>query len=247
MIQAGLFAGIGGFELAAKWKGWQTAFWCEIDPYCQSLLKQNFNTSIGYGDIRNTDFAIHKGKINILTGGFPCQDISLSGYGKGIYGERSGLWGEFARAIKEISPPYVVIENSPALLTRGFEKVLCDLAAIGYDAEWQCISAADIGFDHIRNRLWVVAYPVTQRWRGILHMLKRGIIETSKEANTLDTQGNPFLRFAERYGEPAVFGMADGLPKRVDVVKRLAGCGNAVVPQIPHMIYQMIEAIESIK
>jgi DNA (cytosine-5)-methyltransferase 1 len=246
MKHGSLFSGIGGFDLAAQWMGWENVFHCEINPFCQRVLKYYWPKAISYADIKKTDFSKHNGSINILTGGFPCQDISVSGKGIGIVGERSGLWNEYNRAIKEINPKYVVIENSTQLLRKGFEKVLYDLSESGYHAEWECISASDFGLPHIRERVWVVAYPSTQRWTGILHMLKRSIVEKNKKTNPLDTSCHPFLRFEQGYGEPPVFRMDDGLPKRLDVVKRLGAVGNAVVPRIPYEIFKAIESFELI-
>jgi DNA (cytosine-5)-methyltransferase 1 len=244
MKHIGLFEGIGGFSLAAEWMGWETKAWCEINPFCQRVLRNHFPEAEGFGDIIKTDFKKYANKIDILTGGFPCQDISISGKGEGIYGIRSGLWSEYYRAIKEINPGYVVIENSTQLLRKGFEKILFDFSEIGYDAEWECISASDFGYPHIRKRLWVVAYPNVQRWKGILHHIKRSITEKNKKTNALDTQCHPFLQFEQSYSQPAVFGMADGLPKRLDVVKRLGACGNALIPEIPYEIFKAIEKYE---
>jgi DNA (cytosine-5)-methyltransferase 1 len=97
--------------------------------------------------------------VDVLAGGFPCQDLSYAGKGAGIDGERSGLWGEYARLIRELRPRYVVVENVTALLARGMGRVLGDLAACGYDAEWDCIPAAAVGAPHRRDRVWIVAYP----------------------------------------------------------------------------------------
>jgi site-specific DNA-cytosine methylase len=100
--------------------------------------------------------------VDVLCGGFPCQDISVAGRGEGIDGARSGLWGEYARLIRELRPRYVVVENVAALLARGMERVLGDLAACGYDAEWDCIPASAVGAPHRRDRVWLVAYPRSQ-------------------------------------------------------------------------------------
>ena len=156
-----LFSGIGGFALAAQWV-WKDDLeivgFCEIEEYAQKVLKKNFpNVSI-YKDITKLNGKEIK-NIDLLTGGFPCQDISIAGKGAGIEGERSGLWSEMYRIISEIRPKYALIENVPMLIHRGFERVLCDLAKIGYDAEWQVIGADDVGARHRRKRIWIVAYP----------------------------------------------------------------------------------------
>ena len=156
-----LFSGIGGFALAAEWV-WKDELeivgFCEIEDYAQKILKKNFpNVSI-YKDITKLDGNKIK-NIDLLTGGFPCQDISVAGKGAGIEGERSGLWSEMYRIISEVRPKYALIENVPMLIHRGLERVLCDLAKIGYDAEWQIIGADDVGAWHRRKRIWIVAYP----------------------------------------------------------------------------------------
>lgn len=156
MTHGSLFSGIGGFELGAQYAGIKTLWNCEIESYQRSILKKHFSKSRQYEDIKN----MHKpAYVDIISGGFPCQDISLSGKGKGIKGERSGLWKEICRVIWEIRPEYIIIENSPALTIRGLEIVLCDLAEGGYDAEWKCISNSEFGFDHKRERIYIIAYP----------------------------------------------------------------------------------------
>lgn len=239
-----LFSGIDGFGLAAERVGWEVVFQVDNDKFCLDLLEQNFKGIKKYDEIRNFNAKPYRNSVDIVSGGFPCQDISIAGLGEGILGTRSGLWSEMARVIEEACPKYVVIENSPQLLNKGFEKILHDLSKIGYDAEWECLSAAEFGYPHKRNRLWVVAYPTVQRWRGILYMLKRVVNERKKAEKTLDTHCNPFLQFEQRCGEPAVFGVDDGLPKRLDVVKRLGSLGNSLVPDIPTEIFKIINAVE---
>ena len=156
-----LFSGIGGFALAASWV-WGDDLdlqgFCEIDSYCQKVLKKNFPDVPIYSDITELQPEWFD-DIDLLTGGFPCQDISVAGKGEGIEGERSGLWFEMLRLISGIRPRYALIENVPMLIHRGLGRVICDLAQIGYDAEWQIISAADVGAPHLRKRIWIVAYP----------------------------------------------------------------------------------------
>jgi len=163
-----LFSGIGGFALAASWV-WgdelELVGFCENDSYCQQVLAKNFPGVPIYDDITELEADGFTG-IDLLTGGFPCQDISVAGKGEGIEGERSGLWFEMLRLISGIRPRYALIENVPMLLHRGFGRVICDLAQIGYDAEWQIISAADVGAPHLRKRIWIVAYPSSKGQRG---------------------------------------------------------------------------------
>ena len=104
--------------------------------------------------------------VDIICGGFPCQDISVAGKGAGIEGSRSGLWSEYARIISEVRPRYVIVENVAALLGRGLERVLGDLAALGFDAEWHCIPASAVGAPHRRDRVWIVAYAGSEQHKG---------------------------------------------------------------------------------
>jgi DNA (cytosine-5)-methyltransferase 1 len=152
-----LFSGIGGIELGFEREGFKTRWFVENNPYCQAVLKKNFPNTIVYGDIRAVDFREVE-TVDILTGGFPCQDVSYAGKRKGMAGERTGLWKEYARAISEIRPRYAVMENVPGLITLGLDEVLADLAEIGYDAEWTTLCASDFGALHRRERIFIIAY-----------------------------------------------------------------------------------------
>ena len=156
-----LFSGIGGFSLAAEWV-WgdelEIVGFCEIEKYCQKVLQKNFTGVPIHEDITELDGNDFK-DIDLITGGFPCQDISIAGKGEGITGKRSGLWFEMHRIIREVRPRYALIENVPMLTIRGGTRVIADLAEIGYDAEWQIVGADDVGAWHRRKRIWIVAYP----------------------------------------------------------------------------------------
>ena len=156
-----LFSGIGGFSLAAEWV-WgdelEIVGFCEIEKYCQKVLQKNFTGVPIHEDITELDGNDFK-DIDLITGGFPCQDISIAGKGEGITGKRSGLWFEMHRIIREVRPRYALIENVPMLTIRGGTRVISDLAEIGYDAEWTIIGADDVGAWHRRKRIWIVAYP----------------------------------------------------------------------------------------
>jgi DNA-cytosine methyltransferase len=162
-----LFSGIGGFALAAKWV-WEDELdivgFCEIDKYAQKVLKKNFPGVPIYEDITKLNGKSFK-NIDLLTGGFPCQDISIAGKGAGLEeGKRSSLWFEMHRIIREVRPRYALIENVPMLTIRGGTRVIADLASIGYDCEWTIIGADDVGAWHRRKRIWIVAYlPDTAR------------------------------------------------------------------------------------
>ena len=166
-----LFAGIGGFALGLeRTGGFKTVAFCEIEPYPRAVLAKHWPGVKQYDDVRTltgTQLEADGIAVDVITGGFPCQDISAAGKQAGIdETTRSGLWSEIARLVGEIRPRYVIVENVSALLSgpserRGgwFGRVLGDLAEIGYDAEWHCIQAADVGAPHLRDRIWIVAHP----------------------------------------------------------------------------------------
>jgi DNA (cytosine-5)-methyltransferase 1 len=157
-----LFAGAGGGILGGKLLGWRTVCAVECDAYAASVLVARQNDGILeafpiWDDVRTFDGRPWRGFVDVVSGGFPCQDISAAGKGEGINGNRSGLWKEFARIIGEVRPRYAFIENSPMLALRGGDQVLSDLAALGYDCRWGIISAADAGAPHLRKRIWILA------------------------------------------------------------------------------------------
>ena len=155
-----LFAGVGMTDLATEAFGFETAITAEIDPFCRSVLQARFPNATHLDDVHKLNLAGYDHLLDcdelIVTGGFPCQDLSLSGYGAGLSGARSGLWSEFLRVISEFHPEYVLIENVAALRTRGLEKVLSDLHLEGYNARWDCIPAGAVGAPHVRDRMFIV-------------------------------------------------------------------------------------------
>ena len=162
MNELALFAGAGGGILGGHLLGWRTVCAVEWEPYAASVLIARQNDGVLppfpiWDDVRTFDGRPWRGIVDVVSGGFPCQDISVAGKGAGIDGERSGLWGEMARIVGEVRPRYVFVENSPALVTRGLGRVLGDLAALGYDCQWTVLGAADVGAPHQRDRLWIVA------------------------------------------------------------------------------------------
>lgn len=152
-----LFAGIGGIDLGLERAGMKCLWQVEYDEYANKVLEKHWPGVKRYGDIRTVDFTKAE-YVDVLAGGFPCQDISNAGKRIGIKGERSGLWQEFARAIREIRPKYVIVENVSALRHRGLDTVLAGLAKSGYDAEWDCIPAQSVGAPHRRDRIFIVAH-----------------------------------------------------------------------------------------
>ena len=156
-----LFSGIGGFSLGLERAGFETVAFCEFDKKAQLVLKKHWPDVPVYDDVRTLTYEHLQTdglNVDVICGGFPCQDISLAGKGAGLDGERSGLWFEFHRLINEIRPKYAIIENVSALRSRGLDEVLRSLAEIGYDAEWHCIPASAVGAPHRRDRVWIAAY-----------------------------------------------------------------------------------------
>lgn len=159
-----LFSGIGGFSLGLERAGMRTAWFAETDPFASAVLRKHWPGVPNHGDVRSVRTGDVE-RVDVLCGGFPCQDISVAGSGRGLEGERSGLWFEYARIIGELRPRYVIVENVAALLGRGLDRVLGDLAAIGYDAEWHVIPAAAVGAPHRRERVWIIAADADRRQR----------------------------------------------------------------------------------
>jgi len=167
-----LFSGIGGFDLGFERAGMRVSWQVELDSYCRAVLARHFPDAARFEDVREVG-ARNLDPVDLLCGGFPCQDLSSAGRGAGIDGARSGLWAEYARIVRELRPRYVVVENVPALLTGGkrwergpIGRVLGDLAEAGYDAEWACLSAGEFGAPHLRKRVWIVAYPARDAEAG---------------------------------------------------------------------------------
>jgi len=161
MNELALFAGAGGGILGGKMLGWRTVCAVEWEPYPASVLAARQNEGFLesfpiWDDVQTFDGRPWRGIVDVISGGFPCQDISAAGKGAGIDGERSGMWGEMARIIHEVRPKFVFVENSPMLTSRGLGRVLGDLATMGFDAQWGVLGAADVGANHQRNRIWIV-------------------------------------------------------------------------------------------
>jgi DNA (cytosine-5)-methyltransferase 1 len=161
MNELALFAGAGGGILGGKLLGWRTVCAVEWEPYPASVLCARQNDGLLppfpiWDDVQTFDGKPWRGIVDVVSGGFPCQDISAAGKGAGIDGERSGMWGEMARIIREVRPRYVFVENSPMLTSRGLGRVLGDLASMGFDARWGVLGAANVGANHQRDRIWIV-------------------------------------------------------------------------------------------
>ena len=168
MNELALFAGAGGGILGGRLLGWRTICAVELDAYAASVLVARQNDGClepfpVWDDITTFDGEPWQGRVDVVSGGFPCQDISACGSGAGIDGERSGLWGEMARVIREVRPRHVYVENSPMLTSRGLHRVLGDLAEMGFNAQWGVLGADDVGAPHVRKRIWIVANAGSRR------------------------------------------------------------------------------------
>lgn len=161
MKHGSLFSGIGGFDLASEWMGWNNIFHCEINEFCRKILHYYWSDAISYEDIKTTDFSVHRGEIDILTGGFPCQPFSSAGQRKGTEDNRY-LWGEMLRAISEICPRFILGENVYGIVTWNdgmvFEQVCADLENIGYKVQPFILPACSVNAPHRRDRVWFFAY-----------------------------------------------------------------------------------------
>jgi DNA (cytosine-5)-methyltransferase 1 len=243
-----LFSGIGGFSLGLeRTGGFETVAFCEIDPYCRRVLAKHWPNVPIYEDIRDVtaeQLAADGIAVDVICGGFPCQDISKSGSGAGIDGERSGLWRECARLVGSIRPRFVIVENVSALLGRGMGRVLGDLATIRFDAFWECVPAAAIGAPHERDRVWIIAYPSEDR----MGELARRHFASNVQWNLAQVESKRHAVTAWATATGVSGGVAgflemvsggcfdDGVSEGVDAL------GNAVVPQIPELIGNAILA-----
>ncbi|MFN4278319.1 MAG: DNA cytosine methyltransferase [Ferrovibrio sp.] len=231
-----LFSGIGGFARGFHAAGIETVAFCDSDPAARCVLQKHWPDIPVYHDVRDITrerlLADGIPRPNIISGGFPCQDISIANpKAVGLDGERSGLWWEFHRIVEEIHPEFVVAENSPQLRSRGLDRLLGSLDALGYDAEWHCIPAAALGAPHRRDRLWIVAYARSA-----------GLATSEREALLSPGWWQERGATSQRCrwpAEPNVGRVAHGLPGRVH---RLRLLGNSVVPIIPQLIGEAIRA-----
>jgi DNA (cytosine-5)-methyltransferase 1 len=239
-----LFNGIGGFPLAASWMGWENIFHCEIDDFCNRVMKKHFPESIQHGDIKQQDFSSYRGAIDLLTGGDPCQPHSLQGSKKGKEDSRY-LWPEYYRCITECRPGRIVNENVEGSIYNGIlDQKIGDLEAIGY-ACWPplVIPAGATGALHIRNRIWLVAY--SDGWR----LDQRGIASIQEYAGArcgLQYSGVSAAEWSKGSHKGELLRMAHGFPRELDRAKRMKGAANAIVPQVAYEIFKAIEAFEQL-
>jgi DNA (cytosine-5)-methyltransferase 1 len=227
-----LFAGIGGFDLGLERAGFEITWQVEIDPYCQRVLAKHWPHVQRYGDIRAIDWATVP-RVDLLCGGFPCQDLSFAGKRAGIDGERSGLWSEYVRAIRALRPRYILVENVPGLLTNEYMgRVLGDLAACGYDAEWSVLSACAMGAPHTRERVFILAYAESCAAEECSMELSQGLQGQPGGMGGAISTGNSWA-----IHQPGLVGVATRIPDRMD---RCEAIGNAIVPQIAEWLGRQI-------
>ena len=245
-----LFSGIGGIELGLERAGFETAWFCEVEPYACAVLKKNWPGIPNIGDITAVDWRTVE-RVDVLTGGFPCQDISIAGKRRGITGERSGLWKEYLRAIRHLRPRFIIVENVARLLRSGIWVVLEDLAKEGYDAEWRVFRAQDFGAPHKRERCFIIAYPHEERRDDGSYLqlvdevcanqeweLEKNIQSRRERQRWL----NEVCQADDGTISKADFcGVDDGFPEGL---YRISLCGNAVVPQIAEAIGKAIRGVE---
>lgn len=246
MTHIGLFEGIGGFSLAARWMGWETKAWCEWNEDCQAILKQHFPEAEGYGDITQTDFKKYAGTIDVLTGGFPCQPFSIAGKRKGKEDERY-LWGEMLRAIDEIKPGYVVAENVYGLLNidrgRTVEVICTDLESIGYEKPVVFDTTSDcFGLSTLERHIWIITTTVDKR-------CKRSLQSTDQDKRNTERQiSGSYQREGNRWdiSETRFCGVGERVSDRLDKSDkaRLIQIGNAIPPQAALQIFRVIEKME---
>lgn len=234
MRHGSLFSGIGGFDLAAQWMGWENVFQVEIDPFCNNVLKKHFPQTEKYGDIKKFEGTKYHGAVDVISGGFPCQPFSLAGEQKGRSDERF-LWPEMLRVIRECGPEWVVGENVYGIINSDggmvFEDVFNSLDLQGYETLAVIIPACAVGRNHIRERTWFIAHS---------NKMGRSLCEECLPWRSLSRN---WVDRTERDGwdaEPSLLRMDDGIPKKLDG-DRIGHLGNAIVPQVAFEIFKAIQ------
>jgi DNA (cytosine-5)-methyltransferase 1 len=249
MTHASLFSGIGGFDLAAEWVGWDNIFHCEWNPFGQRVLAHHFPNSKSYNDITKTDFTIHRGQIDVLSGGFPCQPYSMVGKRLGKEDERH-LWPEMLRTIKEVEPTWVVGENVLGIVNWGggvvFNDVQVDLGNQGYEVQAYILPACSQNAPHRRDRVFFVAYSNKIRFSTEM--------ENGKLARdfgfTISNKRDSWDSFPT---QSPICGGDDGLPKELDSIsiskykkESIMAYGNAIVPQVVYEIFKAIQSFDDL-
>lgn len=253
MTHIGLFEGIGGFSLAARWMGWETKAWCEWNKFGQRVLRYHFPKAEGFGDITKSDFTKYEATIDILTGGFPCQPFSLAGEQGGGSDDRY-LFPEMLRAIREIKPRWVVAENVYGITSPKFKEVFKEiyssLEAEGYEVMAYIIPASAVDAPHKRERVWFIAYACGDGQQGG----KQGLCKAFEQGyDEKDLPSSGIWRSEWRNGlpTPRIFRDDDGLSERLVGItipswrnESIKAFGNAIVPQVALQIFRVIEEME---
>lgn len=235
-----LFAGIGGFDLGLERAGWQCVGQVEIDPFCQKILAKHWPNVPRFDDVRTVTGELVRercGDIDAIVGGFPCQDISVAGKGEGINAERSGLYWQIHRLAAEVRPRILLLENVPALRTRGADDILLSLAKINYVGWPLVVGDWSLKAPHQRNRCWIVAVSSESRCEE-----GSGILYSNACQATVGIWPSERLEFSRgnsggirRLPDSEFCRMDDGIPERLDI-DRIAALGNAVVPQVAEVL-----------
>ncbi|MDU2022523.1 MAG: DNA cytosine methyltransferase [Leclercia adecarboxylata] len=242
MNELALFAGAGGGILGGHLLGWRTVCAVERDAYAAQVLAQRQNDGILrpfpiWSDVRSFDGKPWRGIVDVVSGGFPCQDISANGHGAGIDGRRSGLWSEMARIINQVRPKFVCVENSPRLRGKGLAVVIGALAEMGYGCEWFRLSASNCRAPHERDRMWIVAYSEGNDPRRLSERASAqnsGLAECNKDASVAGwVSATPGWT-----AEPGMGRVVHGLAHRVDRIKAL---GNGQVPRVAAAAFSMLK------
>lgn len=230
MTFGSLFAGIGGMDLGLERAGLECRWQVEINDYCRRVLARHWPHVERFADVRTVS-KHNLSPVDCIAGGFPCQDISLTGHGAGLDGERSGLWREYRRVVAELGPRFVLVENVAGLTARGLGRVLGDLAELGFDAEWSDLFACEMGATHPRRRLFIVAYANGQQLRqGLRDSIKRSF----RPLQEIHDFAGARTRQSARLANPsALYRDAYGVPDRVE---RNRAIGNAVAPDVAEWI-----------
>lgn len=240
-----LFSGIGGFSLGLeRTGGFETVAFCEIEEFPRKVLKKHWPNVPCYHDVRKLTADVLKRdgiSVDVITAGFPCQDVSIAGKGAGINANRTGLWREIVRIAHEKKPKFIILENVSKIRSRGLEEVLIALSKIGYDAEWHCIPASHVGAPHRRDRIWIIAYGKEYSLSSNTNIigLYTQEMHINGSAELLNEQKRNSGQMAWRNTKPPVQRVVDGIPTRLDI-DRIKAVGNSVLPQIPEMIGRAI-------
>ena len=272
MNHASLFSGIGAAEYASKIMGWENIFHCEINEFCNKVLKYHYPNSNSHNDIKSTDFTVYRGKIDILTGGFPCQPYSVAGKRKGTEDERH-LWPEMLRVIREVRPTWIVGENVPGIINWNgglvFNEVQTDLEAEGYEVQPFVLPACGVNAPHRRDRVFIIAYNPNTGIKDLQQKRENSIYGSEITSNP-NSRRQPRKEYREaqsgRITEESIPNYWENFPTQSPICERNDGfssrlseitfpkwrnesikaLGNSIVPQVLLQIFKSIEAFENI-